>query len=106
MPRFPRPFGGSKNNKPQSDNQVAANNDQATSLGGPAFEADPPANNIDLAVLMLRQAGHIFRALGEENPDLQNRMELLAGAYEAIASLTELDPEGEAPAGAETLVNL
>jgi len=98
MPRFPRPFAGRKDSAQQPD-PVAANNDDL-----PDF--DPPASNLDLAVQMLREAGRIFNALAQENPDLQARMELLAGAYEAVAALTELDPEGEAPAGAETLFKI
>lgn len=98
MPRIPRPFRGKKDQLSQSDKIAAANTDRP--------DYDPPATNIDLSVLMLREAGRIFRAIAAENPDMAARMETLAGAYEAVAALTELDPEGEAPDGAEHLANL
>ncbi|MEN8722295.1 MAG: hypothetical protein ABF335_05345 [Alphaproteobacteria bacterium] len=106
MGRFPRPFGGSRKDQTSNSNapQTPANAANDTAVAAPDY--DPPATNTDLAVLMLREAGRIFRAIAAENPDMQVRMDSLAGAYEAVADLTDLDPEGEAPDGAENLARL
>ncbi len=105
MARFPRPFGRSRKDHAGADAD-AQSNDNGGIDAAEAPDYDPPATNTDLAVLMLREAGRIFRAIAAENPDMQIRMEALAGAYEAVADLTDLDPEGEAPDGAENLARL
>ncbi len=100
MPRMPRPFRGRKEASSPSETELGS------AAGDDWPDYDPPATNTDLAVLMLREAGRIFRAIAAENPDMAMRMETLAGAYEAVADLTDLDPEGEAPDGAENLARL
>ena len=61
--------------------------------------------NVQVAAGLLRQSAAMLRAIGEANPDLEPRYTTLAGAYEAVAGLTELDPLGPAPDGVEDLMN-
>lgn len=52
---------------------------------------------------MLRAAANFFRAVGRENPALNDQMERNAKAYEDVAGLLESDPhlEVNAPGGEE-----
>lgn len=61
--------------------------------------------NVMVAAGLLRQSAAMLRAIGEANPDLEPRYTTLAGAYEAVAGLTELDPLGPAPDGVEDLMD-
>lgn len=61
--------------------------------------------NVMLAASLLRQSAAMLKAIAEGNPELAPRYETLAGAYEAVAGLTELDPLGPAPEGVEDLLD-
>lgn len=70
-------------------------------------EADgPPASNLDLAVVMMRDAAKFYLDLAGENPDLAIRMEARAVAFKTVADLVEIDPEGDAPDGVQDLLTL
>ncbi|HPF07848.1 MAG TPA: hypothetical protein P5120_14215 [Spirochaetota bacterium] len=53
------------------------------------------ATHIDLAVKLLRDAAIFFRNVGEQNPELKEKMKDNADVYEQVADLVEFDPMGE-----------
>ena len=61
--------------------------------------------NAELAAALLKQSAAMLNAIADGNPDLAPRYKTLAGAYEAVAGLTELDPTGPAPEGVEDLLD-
>ncbi|MGB0920140.1 MAG: hypothetical protein ACPG06_03350 [Alphaproteobacteria bacterium] len=71
----------------------------------PAAVPKEPMTNVALAAALLRQSSAMLNAIAEGNPELAARYETLAGAYEAVAGLTELDPMGPAPEGVEDLLD-
>lgn len=52
------------------------------------------ANNAELAAKLLRAASNFFRAVGAQNPDLQEQMKTNADACDLIAERVEVDPLG------------
>ncbi|SCA55686.1 conserved hypothetical protein [Candidatus Terasakiella magnetica] len=52
------------------------------------------ANNAELAAKLLRAASNFFRAVGEQNPELQEQMLTNADACDMIAERVEVDPLG------------
>lgn len=96
MARRTRLFG------PKSRRQKA---DEKTAPEKPQDLQQEPMTNVMVAAGLLRQSAAMLRAIGEANPDLEPRYSTLAGAYEAVAGLTELDPLGPAPDGVEDLLN-
>ena len=74
-------------------------------LEPPKASPTEPMTNVMLAAALLRQSSAMLKAIGEGNPDLAARYDTLAGAYEAVAGLTELDPLGPAPDGVEDLLD-
>lgn len=69
-------------------------------------QPEAPATNVDLAAHMLHDAARFMRTLAHENPDLHDKMMAMSGAYDAVADLVQLDPEGEAPEGVQDLLIL
>ena len=52
------------------------------------------ANNAELAAKLLRAAANFFRAVGNQNPELNEQMNTNASACELIADRVEVDPLG------------
>lgn len=50
-----------------------------------------------LAAQLLRDAAMLMRALGENNQQLEERMNENAGVYDQVAVLIERDPTGSLP---------
>lgn len=50
-----------------------------------------------LAAQLLRDAAMLMRALGENNQQLEERMNENAGVYDQVAMLIERDPTGSLP---------
>ena len=53
--------------------------------------------HVQLAVRLLRDAAGFYRAVGEQNPQLNDQMRENASIYEQAASLLEQNPNGEIP---------
>jgi hypothetical protein len=47
-----------------------------------------------LAARLLREAAHIYRTLGAEDPELREKTEEFAELYDQVADLVEDDPQG------------
>ncbi len=52
------------------------------------------SNNAELAAKLLRAAANFFRAVGEQNPELNEQMNTNADACALIADRVETDPLG------------
>jgi len=50
-----------------------------------------------LAGRLLRDASQFFRTIGEQNPTLKPQMEENANVFDQVATLVEVDPNGEIP---------
>lgn len=48
-----------------------------------------------LAAKLLRESANFFRAVGEQNPDLETNLRPMASACDTVAGLVETDPNGE-----------
>ena len=57
--------------------------------------------NAQAAAKLLRAAAEVYREAGQNNPMLTPQMTLNWKAYEAVATLVEMDPHGEAPETSE-----
>lgn len=53
------------------------------------------ASYADVAAKLLRDAATLFRALGEDNPDLADTLQDRADIYDALADRLEDNPHGE-----------
>ena len=49
----------------------------------------------ELAAKLLKESAKFYRAVGSDNPNLQENMESMASACDTVAGLVESDPTGE-----------
>ena len=49
----------------------------------------------EMAAKLLKESAKFYRAVGSDNPNLNESMESMANACDTVASLVEKDPTGE-----------
>ena len=52
-------------------------------------------SHAEVAAKLLRDAASFFIAVGDQNPEIGEEMQVNAKTFRAIAHLVETDPEGE-----------